>query len=158
MSSYAHVKQNKLETRALKCVMIGYRPGVKGYKLWCINSHKFTVTRDVTFNEKVMSLKITSNQFISQMQGTHFEVELNKKNGNASSSTSVSDIDTHSPSEEDQLIDYKLARERIRREIKPSARFFKADVVSFALIAAMDLDCYEPRTYHGAITYNKKGS
>jgi hypothetical protein len=30
---YAHIKQDKLEARALKCVFIGYPEGVKSYKL-----------------------------------------------------------------------------------------------------------------------------
>jgi len=31
--AYAHIKQDKLERRTLKCVFIGYLEGVKGYKL-----------------------------------------------------------------------------------------------------------------------------
>lgn len=34
--AYAHLKQDKLEARAFKCVFIGYLVGVKGFKLWCI--------------------------------------------------------------------------------------------------------------------------
>ena len=32
--AYARVDNGKLESRALKCVFLGYKPGVKGYKLW----------------------------------------------------------------------------------------------------------------------------
>lgn len=31
--AFAHVKQGKLEARAIKCIMVGYPPGVKGYTL-----------------------------------------------------------------------------------------------------------------------------
>lgn len=31
-----NVRRGKLESRALRTVLIGYPPGVKGYKLWCI--------------------------------------------------------------------------------------------------------------------------
>lgn len=54
---YAHIKQDKLEHRAVRCVMIGYPTEVKGYGLWCLESKKFIVRKDVTFNEKVMPLK-----------------------------------------------------------------------------------------------------
>lgn len=32
----ALVRQGKHEARALRCVMLGYQSGVKGYRLWCI--------------------------------------------------------------------------------------------------------------------------
>lgn len=54
--AYVHVKQDKLEPRALKCMFIGYPDGEKGYKVWnleptgpmCLN------TGDVTFDESRM--------------------------------------------------------------------------------------------------------
>ena len=54
--SYAHIRQSKLEPRALRCVMIGYRRGVKGYRLWCIElgNQKVIISRDVQFEENRM--------------------------------------------------------------------------------------------------------
>ena len=31
---YAHVDNGKLELRSVKCIFLGYKSGVKGYKLW----------------------------------------------------------------------------------------------------------------------------
>ncbi|CAH9101507.1 unnamed protein product [Cuscuta europaea] len=52
-AAYAHVSQAKLQPRVLKCVMLGYPEGVKGYKLLVVQpgAYKCIVSRDVTFNE-----------------------------------------------------------------------------------------------------------
>ena len=51
--AYAHVKQGKLEPRALRCRFLGYLDRVKAYRLWCIDlkPSKCIISRDVTFNE-----------------------------------------------------------------------------------------------------------
>ena len=47
------MNEDKLEPRARKCIFFGYANGVKGYRLWCLDSKfsKFLINRDVTFNE-----------------------------------------------------------------------------------------------------------
>ena len=34
-SAYAHVKTDKLEPRAVKCILVRYASMVKEYRLWC---------------------------------------------------------------------------------------------------------------------------
>ena len=57
--AYFHVNEGKLEPRAKKAVFVGYASGVKGYRLYSLDSKspKFVVSRDVTFDEASM-LKI----------------------------------------------------------------------------------------------------
>jgi len=51
--TYAYLKHDKLELRALKCIFIGYLERVKGHKLWCLESgHKRCIINiGVVFNE-----------------------------------------------------------------------------------------------------------
>ncbi|GKF42184.1 retrovirus-related pol polyprotein from transposon TNT 1-94, partial [Tanacetum coccineum] len=54
--AYSHVKQGKLEPRAVKYVLLGYPEGVKGYRLYRLDgeSPKIVTSRNVVFNESVM--------------------------------------------------------------------------------------------------------
>jgi hypothetical protein len=52
--AYVHVpKENKskLDKKAKKCIFIGYKDGLKGYKLWNRETKKVVYSRDVVFRE-----------------------------------------------------------------------------------------------------------
>ncbi|KAG8503654.1 hypothetical protein CXB51_001636 [Gossypium anomalum] len=61
-----HVNNGNLEPRSIKCVFLGYKAGVKGYRLWCPKNRKFVINRDVVLDETAMlpnlSLKESSNK------------------------------------------------------------------------------------------------
>jgi hypothetical protein len=52
--AYVHVpKENrsKMDNQAEKCIFIGYKDGMKGYKLWNLETKKIVYSRDVVFRE-----------------------------------------------------------------------------------------------------------
>ena len=64
--TYYHIKEDKLDPRARKCVLIGFKKGVKGYKIWDPNDRKFILSSDVTFDEASMVKPTNSQQVESQ--------------------------------------------------------------------------------------------
>ena len=54
--------------------MMGFSTGVKGYSLWCLDSKKVVLSRDVTFNElKMLKLKV---KVLDSSNGTPQPVEF----------------------------------------------------------------------------------
>jgi hypothetical protein len=52
--AYAHIpkeKMIKLDKKVEKCIFIGYKDGLKGYKLWNPETRKVVYNRDVVFRE-----------------------------------------------------------------------------------------------------------
>jgi hypothetical protein len=52
--AYVHIpKENtsKLDKKAEKCIFIGYKDGLKRYKLWKLETKKVVYSRDVVFRE-----------------------------------------------------------------------------------------------------------
>jgi hypothetical protein len=52
--AYVHVpkkNRSKLDKKAEKCISIGYKDGIKGYRLWNPETKKVVYSRDVVFIE-----------------------------------------------------------------------------------------------------------
>jgi len=52
--AYVHVpkeKRTKLDSKSKKCIFIGYKDGLKSYKLWNPVTRKVVYSRDVVFRE-----------------------------------------------------------------------------------------------------------
>ncbi|GJX01336.1 retrotransposon protein, putative, ty1-copia subclass [Tanacetum coccineum] len=129
--AYPHDKQGKLELRAIKCVLLGYPEGVKGYKLYRLDgeSPKIVTSRNVVFNESVMykeTLKDSgaSDKSVEELQ---VEVELQRLNNHTheedqedGNDEDAGDQETNQPPD---LTDYQLTRDREARTRTKPLRF-----------------------------------
>ena len=61
------MRNGKLEPRARKAVFLGFKRGVKGYKLWDYEDWKIVLSRNVTFDESSM-VKTSSSQQVESGQ------------------------------------------------------------------------------------------
>lgn len=54
--TFSHIKKDMIDVRELKCVVIGYLEGVKGYKLWKIGPRgsRFIIRKYISFKETYM--------------------------------------------------------------------------------------------------------
>ena len=93
--AYAHIRQDKIEPRALRCMFLGYAEGVKAYWLWYVEpSHKRCIrSQDVVLNETEMyfkkiddvgrSTKISEEELEHEetlVEVEHIDVELHNLN------------------------------------------------------------------------------
>ena len=80
-TAYYHVVESKLDPRAKKALFMGFNPGVKGYRLWCLEAKKTIISRDVTFDESAMLYKVNLEEpdYIPiQVEGTPKKVEFER--------------------------------------------------------------------------------
>ncbi|KAG8490339.1 hypothetical protein CXB51_015583 [Gossypium anomalum] len=103
------------EPRSIKCVFLGYKAGVKGYKLWCPGNRKVMISRDVVFDETAMlpnlSLKDSSNKE-NQKQVEH---QINTES-TPQVSTKIENRVASSPQ-------YSIAKNNTKTEIKPPKKY-----------------------------------
>ena len=64
-NAYYPIKESKLDPRDKKAFFMGVTSGVKGYRLWFLTSKKIIFTRDATFDESAMLMKLTTDGKVS---------------------------------------------------------------------------------------------
>ncbi|GJY73682.1 retrotransposon protein, putative, ty1-copia subclass [Tanacetum coccineum] len=161
--SYPHDKQGKLEPKVVKCVLLGYPEGVKGYRLYKLEdeSPKIVTSRNVVFNETVMykdTLKDsgTGDKSVEELQ---VEVELqrlynhtpkeDKKDQEDGNDEDAGDQETDQPPD---LINYQLVRDREPRTRTKPLRFQdKSNMAAYVFVATEEEDNHEPLTYQEAV-------
>jgi hypothetical protein len=92
--AYVHVpKENKskLDKKAEKCIFIGYKDGLKGYKIWNPETKKVVYSRDVVFRE----MKDVVKQEVLPSKEEPKKIEFDLKDDESDS------IEEHESEEED---------------------------------------------------------
>ncbi|KAH9753759.1 hypothetical protein KPL71_015193 [Citrus sinensis] len=148
--AYYHVKDGKLDPRARKSIFVGFKGGVKGFKLWDLEDKKFVCSRDVTFDEasimKVSSSQQVENKTTEVLQRVEFDatpyvpVSSTSENDSTMEVTPrveedvvFSDVPQNAETIEDVDNDDFIATRRPRREIKKPGWLTKDMVVAYAL-------------------------
>ncbi|GJW13180.1 retrotransposon protein, putative, ty1-copia subclass [Tanacetum coccineum] len=162
--AYPHDKQGKLEPRAVKCVLLGYPEGVKGYILYRLDgeSPKIVTNRNVVFNESVMykdTLK-DSGAGDKSVEELQVEVELQRLNNHTPKEDQKDHEDGDDEDAGDQetdqppdLTDYQLVQDREPRTRTKPLRFRnESNMAAYAFVAAEEEDTHEPLTYQEAVT------
>ncbi|GJT34550.1 retrotransposon protein, putative, ty1-copia subclass, partial [Tanacetum coccineum] len=162
--AYSHVKQGKLEPRAVKCVLLGYPEGVKGYRLYRLDneSPKIVTSRNVVFNESVMykdTLKDSGAGTDKSIEELQVEVELqglsNRTPEEDHTDQEDGDDEDAGDQETDQtqdLTDYQLVQDREPRTRTIPLRFRdESNMAAYAFAAEEEEDTHEPLTYQEAV-------
>ncbi|GKD95173.1 retrotransposon protein, putative, ty1-copia subclass [Tanacetum coccineum] len=137
--AYSHVKQGKLEPRAVKCILLGYPEGMKGYRLYRLDgkSPKIVTSRNVVFNESVMYKDTLKDSGADQ---------TNQEDGDDE------DVGDQETDQTPDLIDYQLTRDREpRTRMKPLRFQNRSNMAAYAFAAAEEGDTHEPLTYQEAV-------
>ncbi|KAH9782763.1 retrovirus-related pol polyprotein from transposon TNT 1-94-like protein [Citrus sinensis] len=148
--AYYHVKDGKLDPRARKAIFMGFKGGVKGFKLWDLEDKKFVCSKDVTFDEVSMMKASSSQQVENKTTEVLQRVEFDVTPYVPVSSTSKNDstmevtprveediVSSDVPQNEETIDDVDdddfIATRRPRREIKKPGWLTKDMVVAYAL-------------------------
>lgn len=157
--AYYHVNEGKLASRAKKGLFMGYPDGVKGFKIWCLESRKCIISRDVTFHEEGTLNPQEKLQFQGDLQAEtgRLELEVEPLDGRIEETERFARVDEPNDDvqvqdvEQQQVQTYRLARDRNKREAKPPERYGYVDLIAYALTVVEDFIDEEPKTFQEAV-------
>ncbi|XP_038885807.1 uncharacterized protein LOC120076101 [Benincasa hispida] len=104
--AYAHIRHDKLELRARKCIFLGYLSDVKGYRLWLLepSEEQCIISRNVKFDELDMPWELSGEQSVSNNKAVRIDDQLT---GELSIEQPES-VSTENDQSESSLIDYHV--------------------------------------------------
>ena len=138
--AYVHISgedRSKLDPKSKKCIFLGFKKGVKGYKLWDPVAQKVVISRDVVFDEKSMTKafkeeKSQAAESSNNIGRSTVQVELDELE-------SQSDEEPHSNDQEQN----STRLDRPKRNKRPPVRYGFKDLVSYALLISSE----DPSTF-----------
>uniref|UniRef100_A0A2N9GSE2 CCHC-type domain-containing protein n=1 Tax=Fagus sylvatica TaxID=28930 RepID=A0A2N9GSE2_FAGSY len=147
--AYVHISgedMSKLDPKSKKCIFLGFKKGVKGYKLWDPVAQKVVISRDVVFDEKSMTKaykeeKSQAAESSNNIGRSTVQVELDELE-------SQSDEEPHSNDQEQD----STRSDRPKRNKRPPVRYGFEDLVSYALLTSSE----DPSTFQEAIESSEK--
>jgi len=94
--AYLHVpkeKRTKLDSKSEKCIFIGYKDGLKGYKLWSSIIRKVVYNRDMVFRK----VKYVMKHEVQPQEPEKIEFELKKEESNSTAKEELEDEEPQTP-------------------------------------------------------------
>uniref|UniRef100_A0A2N9IUP8 CCHC-type domain-containing protein n=1 Tax=Fagus sylvatica TaxID=28930 RepID=A0A2N9IUP8_FAGSY len=147
--TYVHISgedRSKLDPKSKKCIFLGFKKGVKGYKLWDPVAQKVVISRDVVFDEKSMTKAFKEEK--SQA------AESSNNIGRSTVQVELDELESQSneePHSNDQEQD-STRSDRPKRNKRPPVRYGFEDLVSYALLTSSE----DPSTFQEAIESSEK--
>jgi hypothetical protein len=147
--AYVHISgedRSKLDPKSKKCIFLGFKKGVKGYKLWDPVAQKVVISRDVVFDEKLMTKAFKEEK--SQA------AESSNNIGRSTVQVELDELESQSneePHSNDQEQD-STRSDRPKRNKRPPVRYGFEDLVSYALLTSSE----DPSTFQEAIESSEK--
>ncbi|KAH9752632.1 hypothetical protein KPL71_014771 [Citrus sinensis] len=142
--AYYHVKDGKLDPRARKAIFVGFKDGVKGFKLWNLEDKKFVENKT---KEVLQRVKFDATSYVP--------VNSTSKKGSTMEVTPTVEeevVSSDVPQNEETIYDVDnddfIAIRRPRREIKKPGWLTKYMVVAYALLV---IDDDIPNTFSEAL-------
>jgi hypothetical protein len=94
--AFVHVpkeKRSKLDKKEVKCIFIGYKEGMKGYKLWDPASRKTMYNRDVVFREVGRKFESEVVQIENNPEKVRFELRNEEEDDSDESTESDEEVE-----------------------------------------------------------------
>ena len=141
--------RNKLDAKSKECIFIGYRDGVKGYKLWDPVGQKVIISKNVIFDES----KLMSPTESMEVQSTNSEVQNDNEieveiSSQRDVDTTAGDTEPVGDEQQEEEAPYSIAQGRANRARRAPTRYgYEDDTVAFALVTEVG----DPSSFQEAI-------